>query len=500
MSWGVPVSLAALLLLSGEMLGGAGAVAASGRYRSGHRLVTAAAPPLHQLQVNSLIQCLGLCGRHSSCVAINFGAVSETTNCQLLGQRACDGLPLVADTAVDYYDVYDDRQNLTAETQTPFWDDPSCVEEGYCASECAAEAAGQFCAGDAHCHVKLKPPGGYQCVGRICQPAPNFWELRPGLALPRWQLWRMDWRVWTWKRLKPGTCSLDISVKLGGGAEISIVPTWSDDRDGMRLSFRFTYAKTDLFYKDASGNTKWLAQDATTPDIVNSETFTRLKISWCEGLMTIGPEDNPTMVTGQAAITQPIDFVKAYSDHAPSWMYVDSGVADPWLFEDSGVAEDAVMVIAPEAYVYRNITVTNDVTVKYDCMAQTDCSVALQGDAATPRILVIYVGLSKDKSLLLYFGDINTVSQTVTTGPVLSSTEYNTFTVRYNNGLVTIHRNDAANPIYSVNAPHLITVKAVGIGGCCSRKYIRVARYDPAWRTDTWLTEGRGYSNGDTLE
>ena len=95
--------------------------------------------------------------------------------------------------------------------------------------------------------------------------------------------------------------------------------------------------------------------------------------------MAVGPHDNPTLITGQATVTQPIDFVMVFSAGNPSWAYVDSGVADRWLFEDSGVAEDAVMDIGPDTYAYRGINATNDVTVKYDCMARTDCVVSLQG-------------------------------------------------------------------------------------------------------------------------
>ncbi|KAF0314088.1 hypothetical protein FJT64_001551 [Amphibalanus amphitrite] len=190
-----------------------------------------------------------------------------------------------------------------------------------------------------------------------------------------------------------------------------------------------------------------------------------------------------------------------YSYNAPSWMYVDSGVADPWLFEDSGVAEDAVLDIPPATYVYRNITATNNITVKYDCMTGTDCAVALQGDSAAPLVLVICTGCySNDKSSLIYACDVEGDYEMFTTGPIVSSTEYNTFTVRYDSGHVTVYRNDATTPMYTAKAPYLIqNINIIGIGGCCTRKSVRVARYDPAWRTDTWLTEGRGFSASDSL-
>ena len=102
--------------------------------------------------------------------------------------------------------------------------------------------------------------------------------------------------------------------------------------------------------------------------------------------MAIGPENNPTLVTGLANITQPVDFVMVWSQITASWMYVNSGVADRWLFDDSGVAPDAVMDIGPSTYAYRSITLTNDVTVKYDCMAAKRCHVALQGDSLSSTI------------------------------------------------------------------------------------------------------------------
>ena len=118
-------TLLALLLLLGALQDGE-AKYANGLRRTGHRLASDESPPLEQHQVKFVLQCLALCDGLAGCVALNFGAASsDTTNCQLLGQRACDGLPLIADAAVDYYDVYDEPQNRTAETQTPFWYDPA---------------------------------------------------------------------------------------------------------------------------------------------------------------------------------------------------------------------------------------------------------------------------------------------------------------------------------------------------------------------------------------
>ncbi|KAF0308122.1 hypothetical protein FJT64_020631 [Amphibalanus amphitrite] len=329
-----------------------------------------------------------------------------------------------------------------------------------------------------------------------------MWELRPGLVLPRWQLWRMDWHVWTWKKLKSGTCALDINIKLGVGAETVISSTEVDDPMGTRIAFRFSTSETSLYYYDSDGTKHSLAMDVGTPGLVSSDVFSRLRVSWCEGNMAVGPVDNPTLVNAKAPITQPINFVTVYSwNNVPSWMYVDSGVADPWLFEDSGVAEDPVIDLRPSTFAYRNINVTSNVTITFDCMAQTDCIVALQQDSPTVRMLQICIGCwSNRESALGYYGDIQLWTLRNYTGPVLSTTEFNTFRVSYDNGLVNVHRNDAAAAIYSVNAPHLMTsINIIGIGGCCGRKYIRTARYDPAWRTDTWMTEGRGYSNGDML-
>ncbi|KAF0313162.1 hypothetical protein FJT64_016258 [Amphibalanus amphitrite] len=438
---GVEVMLALLLLvllLWEPSQHGAEAKYASGARRSGHRLKTDTSPPLEQHQAGSAVRCLNLCDGAVNCFAINFGTMSG--HCQLLSQRACHGLPLVADAAFDYYDVYDEPQNLTAETKTPFWDDSSC-------------------------------------------------------------LWRMDWHKWTWKKLKPGTCTLDINIKLGVGAEALISSTWLDSHGGNRIVFRFSTFDTDLFYHNATGTIDWLAMNVRTPGLVNTNVFSRLRISWCEGNMAVGPVDNPTLVTAKAFVTQPIDFVMVHSYNAPSWVYVDSGVADPWLFEDSGVAEDAVMDIGTDTYVYRNITATSNVTITYDCMTKKNCDVALQQDSPTIRMLRICVGCGRTTySALLYYGDVEDMTPRIETGPVLSSTEFNTFRVSYDNGFVTIHHNGGATPIYSANAPHLMTnINIIGIGGCCARKSVRVARYDPAWRTDTWMTEGRGFSNSGIL-
>ena len=401
------VSLQLLLLLLVALHRGAEAKYASGARRSGRRLVSNGTSPLEQHRVSTVSHCLNLCHRLQQCAALNFGAVSATANCELFGQRACHGLTLVADAAVDYYDVYDAPENLAAETKTPFWDEASCVQDGYCAPDCAAGAASQFCLTEDHCSVGLQPPGGYRCVDATCQPSSDFWELRAGLALPRWQLWRLDWHAWTFKQLKPGTCSLDINIKLSDGAEVYLVPEWTDQHIGTRIVFRINTLDTDLYYHDKTGRINWLNMDVSTPGMVRTDAFSRLKVSWCGGIMTIGPEDNPTLGTARANITQPIGYVMARSSGAPSWMYVDSGVADRWLFEDSGVSEDSIMDIGPDTYVFRNTTPTKDVTVKYDCLSEKDCAVLLQESSPAKRILVICVGCeTNDEVALTYYGDI----------------------------------------------------------------------------------------------
>ncbi|KAF0291878.1 hypothetical protein FJT64_010065 [Amphibalanus amphitrite] len=497
MSPAMPRPIPDLLLITlGTVMASMETRYASGARRSGFKLLT---EPLEERQAVSVTQCLALCGELAGCVALNSGTISDGINCQLLGQRACDGLPLVADAAVDYYDVYDDRRNLTAETQTPFWDDPGCVEGGYCAAECAAEAAGEFCAVDAHCSVHLKPTGVYRCLNSTCQQSESdeFWEVRPGLMLPRWQLWRMDRFEWTWKKLKPGTCSLDVSVKLGTGAEVQLVTTWKDEHAGTRLYFRFTSEVINLYYKDIDGTDHDLLMGVDTNGMVNSDTYSQLKVSWCGGNMAIGPVTNPTMATAFASVSQPLDFFTVHSEHADSWMRVDSGVADPWLFQEAGTATDAVMTVPSYSYVFRQIAATNEVTVKYDCKAARDCIVRLQGSAHL--VMDIIVGGWFNEGIgLIYYGDSGITSGYLRTGPITTDSEFLTFTVHYSSGDITIHQNDGAIPIYTTTAPHQIPdITLVGIGGCCGPKTIRVARYDPAWRTDTWMTEGSGYSNGD---
>ena len=470
---------------------------ALGARRSGRRLVSDSAPPLEQHQVTGTGHCLNHCARLASCVALNFGTISGTVNCELLGQRACDGLPLVADAAVDYYDVYDAPDNLTAETKTPFWDDPGCVQGGYCASECAAEVVGEFCTVDAHCRAKLKPAAGFQCLEGTCQTSADFWEVRPGLTLPRWMPWRMDPHVWTWKKLKPGTCELTVSVKLASGVTAHISPSWVDQHTGTRLFFRFTTTHTDLFYTDSAGTNHEVTMGVNTEGMVNTDSFSVLKVSWCGGNMAIGPETNPTLVTAFAPLSQPIDFVMVHGYGGDCWMKVDSGVADRWLFEEAGVVTDAVMTVSTDSYAFRRISATSELTVKYDCMALRDCVVMLRG--ATRQVLVICIGCWDDTQIgLNYYDDIVEDTNVFQTGAVLSETEFNTFTVHYSAGHVTVHRNDGKVPIYAATAPHpMPDITLIGIGGCCGHKTVRVARYDPTWRTDTFLTDGTGYSNGE---
>ena len=83
---------------------------------------------------------------------------------------------------------------------------------------------------------------------------------------------------------------------------------------------------------------------------------------------------------------------------------------------------------------------------------------------------------------------------------LVSSTDFSTFNITYESGDVGVLRN--GNPLFTMSFPSAIPIRYVGVGAaCCSYRSFRLAKYDPAWRTDVWVEQGfGGYSNLADLE
>ena len=399
------------------------------------------------------------------------------------------------------------------ESLLEFWDEPVCVQDGYCSNYCAAINKGDSCLGDGHCLSKnMMPPGAYTCREGNCGMDIGFWEVRPGLALPMW----MDWVLYPWvqgyKKLKSNTCSLTFWMKLGAGATVELNLSGTQRNTQTRLKFRIRLETTDLlayteqpheydnvYYYDYEGEETPIISGADTTGMVNSETMSVVDISWCDGIMSIGPSHNPTLVSGETGAVEEIVYLAGTSSGPESYLKVARNVADEWLFDEDGTDADPIFAFG-DSMITRQIEPSTDVTVKYDCKAEEYCSVFFR--SAYPSMLTVYVGGWHNSACGIAYNDSRHGPYLLkqVTGPVLSATEFNTFTVRYSSGAVTVFMNDAIEPIYDVTVPTpLPPITSVGIGSMFwgSWKEVRVARYDPAWRTDTWKTDGTGFFNMD---
>ena len=336
----------------------------SGLWRRGRRLV--GPPPLASRRVNNAVQCLALCGRADSCTALQFGDLSATDNCELFGQRACDGHELVADAAVSYYDVYD--KSPKEEAVGGLLQHDCCVDEGYCSTSCADELC------DKDTCESQPPSNACQCVSGQCQLTDNFWEVGSGLVLPKWMNWTVSPIVTTLKKLKPDTCALNISLKLGEGAVVfGAVAT--DVPGGSRLMFRIDGNTTDLFYHNETGEQHSLIQGADTTGMVQRGSFSPLRVSWCGGAMSVGPAGGSPLVTAPVSVSQKLLFVTALGLRDTCWLKVEADVADPWLFDGADTDQDVVFELPTPGIVVRSIAPTQDVSVTYDCMAERACGV-----------------------------------------------------------------------------------------------------------------------------
>ena len=480
---------------------------ASGERRSGKKLVNQTA--LMERQVLNRLHCLALCGRCPDCHAFNFGAVSPMTNCQLLAEGACSGHPLVADSAVDYYDVY---AAPTVERRLPHWKEPSCIQDGYCAVSCAArDVVSESCFTDDQCQRPELPAGTFRCRSGVCQREEvGFWEARPGLQLPRWMSWTADKMSESFKRLKTGQCELDIRLKLGVDASWLLLLISDDSWE--EIVFEISGNKGAFMSADYVHEPLHL--EVSNPTVLaNSHNFTHLKLSWCNGL-AMGPVDNPNLLNITQPLTLTYHFVVVESIVNESWMYIDSGVADPWLFKESGTESDPVFEIsgpwnpANAALIGRYIDPANDVTLKYDCMAKSNCHAYFY--LSTSERLKVGVGSSSNTAYSLTLqkqlrGLINKdCCKLISATPVCIKDEFVTFTIRYNRGHVTVFRNNDTEPAFSATTPEdwlprdTTTVTRVALGHRTDPyelRRVRVARYDDNWATDTWLTTGTGFSS-----
>ena len=112
----------------------------------------------------------------------------------------------------------------------------------------------------------------------------GFWEVRPGFLVPRWMSWTADWMSTSFKRLKPGHCSLDIRLKLGLRArwELTVSKGYID---GIR------------FLIDDYNNVTYIpGMSIVGTDLVNKENFTHLTLSWCNNSISMGPAEGPKLM------------------------------------------------------------------------------------------------------------------------------------------------------------------------------------------------------------
>ena len=478
---------------------------AHGARRAGRRLVNHTS--IQQRHVRSPLHCLALCDGEAECRALHFGAVSSATNCELLADRACDGHRLVDDPTVDYYDVY---AKATSEHQLPLWSDPICLVDGLCAADCGSRGVGEPCSVDLQCQRADLEDGSYRCLDGTCQPMEGFWEVRPGFLLPRWMSWTADWMLKSFKRLKLGHCSLDIKLKLGMRASWSMIVSHGYQGSGIQFLIDDYNNVTEIPYKSITGT-----------DLVNTENFTHLTLSWCNNSISMGPVDNPRLLTTETPTASDYEYVTVLSERNCSWMYIDSGVADPWLFEESGTEPDPVFEMSGSWSPYSNVLIGRyikpsfDVTVKYDCFAEYSCHTYLYSDRfpASPYMnearLKVIIGGYTDRAygLILQhwpeeYENHGCCNQWPGT-PILNVGEFVTFTVHFNIRQVTVLRNDDPEPVLNATIPdewmtYLLPITRVAFGSyglLDSPKRVRVARYDSAWATDTWRTDHTGFSS-----
>ncbi|KAF0304876.1 hypothetical protein FJT64_023397 [Amphibalanus amphitrite] len=307
----------------------------------------------------------------------------------------------------------------------------------------------------------------------------------------------MNITVYPWidtnKKLKSGTCSLNMRLQLGVDANVTLNLVGLTGESNI-FTITLSDADTTITYSDATAG----QQTSSATHLVNSDSLSQLQVSWCGDVTTLGPAGNPSLVSVPAAGVSDIGYLSATSSGPESLLQVEKFAADEWLFDEQGTSADPIFSFG-QTMISRQIEPTVDVTVKYDCMSKSYCSVYLRSEY--PRLLTIFIGawsnsasgLAYDKGSSVYFNQTNT-------GPVLSPTEFNTFTVSYRNGSVTIFRNDESEPIFNVTSELMPPITSVGIGSMHwgSWKSVRVARYDRAWATDSWITDDIGFSNMDT--
>ena len=333
----------------------------------------------------------------------------------------------------------------------------------------------------------------------------DFWPARSDLALPRWMPWAPALLYPGFKQLAEGTCSVELRLRLAAGGRLLLAAVQRDFKRQQRTVLSVSATGTQaLSYADNSDVSSSVAV-TETPGLLSAaaaDGWSQLTFSWCGGALTLGTAAAPALVTVAAATgTSGARFLMASADGAGAELRLGSGAADPWLLQPAADPADQVFEIEPCSLLRPPVAATDDVSITYDCDADRDCGVYLS-DGDPTRLLGVTVGGWGNTrcALQVYRTDTGSASyHEADTGPLLTAGTFVTLTVRYRAGEVTVQRSTDAAPVFQATAPPLLgDITSVAVGSMWhegGRKRVRLARYDPAWASDTWRTQGTGFSN-----
>ena len=496
-----------------------------GRGQWRHNIRLQDVTPLHEEILASRLQCLARCAEYD-CRALQYQPLPPGgLRCETFGVSACVGLTgpeerLVPAPGVHYMDVSSDLDLSKRERQQAFWDDPGCREKGFCDPACAVTSKGDFCPGsDRYCTL-IQSAMNYSCVGNTCQSP--LWKINDtGVMLPKWQTWLADSHLAKLKAIVNDVCSLRFDLKIQSPGSISMTITSIDGhlangRDFGKIAF--------VFEIGVNGNSQTVVKRRKqvnnkiqenilvtkhTPDILSTTDFRRYLLSWCNGRLHFGPEQQPGLVTSSYTEDSIISrlLLDISSGVEVAHLKMEKDVADDWLSQQAGISSDPTFVTTTNSLLLLQLPdyPVTSTTVKFDVKCNGNVWVVFRETLGPSRFHRLVLGADRPHSGLsrieIIEGEtIRHVATHTSSTVVVPSNAFNFFVVTYDSGAVTVLRDNIR--LFGLNFPSPIPIRYVGVGGgCCSSKEFRLAKYDPAWRTDVWVMEGDGgYSNLAGLE
>ena len=199
------------------------------------------------------LQCQAACVQRGNCRSYNYHAPSG--RCEVFQYTLCDHHGYYT-SRYSGWTWYDSVPDLREESSQLMWNQPLCVNYGYCRDSCTRHL-GQYCRHTDQCRLKVS--GSVHCRSYRCQCVDSHWQYNNTLCLQKNEL-TSDGRHWVWKSMVGGLCSSEFDVRAAGTVQLLLAEGYSTQANHYEITIGETAsgARVELRRNGVS-------IDATTP-------------------------------------------------------------------------------------------------------------------------------------------------------------------------------------------------------------------------------------------